>query len=268
MAKKKETTSDFHGKAPGRNPNLSRRQINQRCARSGHTLEISTALYTQVRTKMGISPEGVWFEVTEALSNAGQTKFTGEVYQFKITLLESKLPIWRRIQVWDCSLDKLHEHIQAAMGWTNSHLHHFRIDGTLFGDPMLMDENFEEPDHQDSTTTHLSEILPRSGQRFRFVYEYDFGDCWQHEILFEGRPKGEPGKRYPLCLEGARACPPEDVGGVTGYADFLGAIADPKNEEHDALLDWAGENFDPESFSPTAATGRMKQGLPDWRKMR
>ena len=78
----------------------------------------------------------------------------------------------------DCTLDKLHEHIQTAMGWTNSHLHHFRIDGQLYGDPMLMAENFEELKYKDSTTTMLSDILPEGGERFRFEYEYDFGDGW------------------------------------------------------------------------------------------
>ena len=77
----------------------------------------------------------------------------------------------------------------------------------------------------------------------------------------------EPRKQYPLCLEGARACPPEDVGGVWGYADFLAAIADPENEQHDEMRKWIGRKFDPEAFNPTTATRRMKQGLPDWRKM-
>jgi Plasmid pRiA4b ORF-3-like protein len=190
------------------------------------------------------------------------------LYQFKITLLETSPPIWRRIQVGDCTLDKLHEHIQTAMGWTNSHLHQFTIGGSLYGDPLLMEEDFEERGYEDSTSTMLSEILPRSGQRFRFEYEYDFGDGWQHEILFEGRLKVEPGKRYPLCLEGARACPPEDVGGVMSYADFLRAISDPDDDQHDQFLTWVGGQFDPEAFSPVAATRRMKQGLPDRRRMR
>ena len=130
-------------------------------------------------------------------------------------------PIWRRIQVKNCTLDKLHEHIQTAMGWTNSHLHHFRIDGTHFGDPMLMEEDFDEMNYQDSTTTKIRDVLPRGGKRFLFEYEYDFGDWWVHEVLFEGCPRAEPGVRYPLCVEGERACPPEDVGGTSGYQDFL-----------------------------------------------
>jgi hypothetical protein len=93
------------------------------------------------------------------------------VYQFKITLLDTRPPVWRRIQVKDCTLDKLHEPIQTAMGWTNSHLHHFRVGERLYGDPLLMAENFEEMGYKDSTTTKLSAILPKSGRRFRFGYE-------------------------------------------------------------------------------------------------
>ena len=159
------------------------------------------------------------------------------LYQFKITLVGSKPPIWRRIQVEDCTLDNLHEHIQTAMGWTNSHFHHFRIGEQLYGDPMLMEENMEEMNYKDSTRTKLSKIVPTTGKRFCFTYEYDFGDGWEHEILFEGSPKKEPGKKYPLCLEGARACPPEDCGGVWGYVDFLKAIGNKKHKQHKEMLE-------------------------------
>jgi hypothetical protein len=190
------------------------------------------------------------------------------VYQFRITLLDTRPPIWRRIQVKDCTLDKLHEHIQTAMSWTNSHLHHFRIGQQLYGDPLLMQDNFEEMGYEDSTRTKLSDILPKSGKRFPFEYEYDFGDGWRHEVLFEGCLRAERGKRYPVCVEGARACPPEDVGGTWGYQEFLEAIADPENEEREGLLEWAGGSFDPEAFDPAAATRAMHRGLPDWRSER
>src|SRR5262249_9028195 len=147
-----------------------------------------------------------------------------QVYQFKITLLNVYPPVWRRIQVEDCTLDKLHEYIQTAMGWTNSHLHHFRIKNQYYGDPLLMAENFDEFGYEDSTTPRLSDILPPTNRRFRFEYEYDFGDSWWHEILFEGRRPAEPGQRYPVCVEGERACPPEDVGGPWGYEDFVDAV--------------------------------------------
>jgi hypothetical protein len=206
--------------------------------------------------------------VIEHHRGAGSNPGSERLYQFKITLLDTQPPIWRRIQVKDGTLDKLHEHIQTAMGWTNSHLHDFKIGGKDYGDPLLLEENFEEFDYGDSTTTKLSDILPRSGRRFRFEYQYDFGDSWQHEVLFEGCLRAERGKRYPVCLEGARACPPEDVGGVWGYQDFLEAIADPENEEREGLLEWAGGEFDPEAFDPAAATREMRRGIFDWRSER
>jgi hypothetical protein len=193
---------------------------------------------------------------------------SGILYQFKITLLESQPPIWRRIQVKNCTLDKLHEHIQTAMGWTNSHLHQFQIDGDRYGDPELLECGEPDFGYVDSTVTKISEIVPKNGKRFAFKYEYDFGDGWEHEVLFEGCPPVEKGKKYPLCLEGERACPPEDCGGVWGYTDFLAAIKNPKHENHEDMLEWIGGDFDPGDFDPAKATKAMKKGLPDWRSMR
>ena len=188
----------------------------------------------------------------------------GTVYELKVTLLGAEPPIWRRIQVTDCTLDKLHEHIQTSMGWTNSHLHQFRIGEQYYGDPELMHESFDELDFRDSTATLLGDIVPLQSKRFRILYEYDFGDSWEHEVLFEGRFDAEAGRKYPVCLGGERACPPEDCGGVWGYADFLEAIRNKKHPEHQEMLEWIGGRFDPEKFDPVAATKSMKQGLPKW----
>ena len=103
--------------------------------------------------------------------------------------------------------------------------------------------------------------------RFSFQYEYDFGDSWEHEVLVEGVVPPEPKVKYPLCLEGSRACPPDDCGGVWGYADFVEAIQNPDNERHEELMEWVGGRFDSEDFDPVAATKAMKKGLPDWRWM-
>src|SRR5262249_30837213 len=200
-------------------------------------------------------------------TRATKGKPADTVYQFKITLLESHPPIWRRIQVQDCTLDKLHEHIQTAMGWTNSHLHHFKVKDQLYGDPMLLQENFEDMEYEDSTTARISDILPKTGKRFRFEYEYDFGDSWDHEVLFEGVVRADPKAKYPLCLEGERACPPEDCGGIWGYPDFVEAIQNPDHERHEELLEWVGGRFDPEEFDPAKATKAMRKGLPDRRSM-
>src|SRR5437016_5804759 len=143
--------------------------------------------------------------VTELMTHAierskgiGAIPVSERVYQFKMTLKESHPPIWRRIQVKDGTLDKLHEQIQTAMGWTNSHFHHFKIGDQFYGDPMLMQENFEELNYEESTSTKLSNILPKTGKQFEFIYEYDFGDSWYHEVLFEGCVRVERGKKYPV----------------------------------------------------------------------
>lgn len=187
------------------------------------------------------------------------------VYQFKIALLDIRPPIWRRIQVPDGTLDKLHEHVQTAIGWTNSHLHQFEIGGRRYGDPELLDDDWGENDFVDSTEVRLSTLLAKKRKSFRFFYEYDFGDGWRHEIIYEGAQPAETGVRYPRCVEGARACPPEDVGGPWGYGDFLEVMANPKHKRHRELREWFGGPFDPESFDAAGATKYMRGGLPNWR---
>jgi hypothetical protein len=207
--------------------------------------------------------------VTKALEESegiGSIPAAERLYQFKITLLGCRPPIWRRIQVKNCTLDKLHEHIQTSMGWTNSHLHQFEIKGERYGDPELLECGEPDYDYTDSTVTTISEIVPKDGKRFQFTYEYDFGDGWQHEAIFEGCLRAEKGGRYPVCVEGERACPPEDVGGAWGYSEFLKAIDAPDHEEHARFLEWAGP-FDPEEFSAEKATKVMRRGLPDWRSV-
>ncbi len=197
-------------------------------------------------------------KVLDASTGVGSIPASERLYQFRITLLEAEPLIWRRIQVRNCTLDKLHEYIQAAMGWTNSHLYQFRIDGDHYGDPEWLDSGFHDFHCIDSATTRISEVLPMKGKRFRFLYQYDFGDDWQHEILFEGCVRAEKGGRYPVCVEGERNCPPEDVGGVWGYAEFLEAIADPRHERHEDFAP-RGREFDPEEFDAAKKTKAMRR---------
>jgi hypothetical protein len=182
---------------------------------------------------------------------------TDVLMQFKITLDDVEPPVWRRIQIHDTTLDTLHEYIQAAFGWWNYHLHQFEINGEHYGDPGLLDDDFSETSGHDSTTTLLSDLVPGDGSRFRFHYEYDFGDGWGHEVVFEGFPQAEKRRKYPLCMEGARACPPEDVGGPWGYAEYLEAIADPRHERHEEFMEWRGP-FDPQEFDAKQATREMR----------
>jgi hypothetical protein len=154
------------------------------------------------------------------------------------------------------------------MGWTNSHLHHFRAGDTLYGDPDLMADSFDELGYRDSTVTRISELMPKGRKKARFTYEYDFGDSWEHELEVEAVASGGDKEKVPACLDGRGACPPEDVGGVPGFAEFLDAIRDPDHERNRELLEWRGGRFDPDAFDPAAATRRMRRGLPDWRQIR
>jgi hypothetical protein len=154
------------------------------------------------------------------------------------------------------------------MGWTNSHLHEFVIDGVRYGDPELLDDGFSDFACGDSTQTILSELLPQTGKRFAFDYIYDFGDGWEHKIRLESILPADPGREVPLCVKGERACPPENCGGVWGYMEFLKGIADPAHEDHEDMLDWIGGEFDPDEFDARTATLVMKEGLPDWRSAR
>ncbi|MBU1662577.1 MAG: plasmid pRiA4b ORF-3 family protein [Chloroflexi bacterium] len=166
-----------------------------------------------------------------------------QIYQIKVTLRDSSPPIWRRIQVRsDTRLDELHLILQDVMGWDNYHMHQFVIQGEYYGQPC--DDDFM--DMRNESKYKLSDLV--SGEKFKFVYEYDFGDSWEHSLLVEKILPVEKGIQYPVCIKGKRACPPEDVGGVWGYASFLEAINDPKNPEHEEYLEWVGGEFDPEKF--------------------
>lgn len=185
------------------------------------------------------------------------------VYRFKIVLQGADPAIWRRIETKDVTLQQLHAQIQTAMGWTNSHLHQFEIAGSRYADPRFMMDDFEDFGAIDYSGLRVSELVAKHGAKLRMSYEYDFGDGWQHEIVLERVTESEPGIKYPRCIEGARACPPEDVGGVYGFADFVEAITNKSHREHDDYLEWHGP-FDPTDFDAAKATRRMRKGLPTW----
>ncbi|MGE5378656.1 MAG: plasmid pRiA4b ORF-3 family protein, partial [Bacteroidota bacterium] len=187
---------------------------------------------------------------------------TKTIYQMKVTLIGSKPPIWRRFLVEDTvTLGKLHEILQIVMGWTNSHLHHFIIDGEFYGMPS--DDDFGDMMTKDETRFKLNQF--DSGKGFKFGYEYDFGDSWEHDLVIEKILTAEKGGRYPTCIAGKRACPPEDVGGIWGYVDFLKAISDPKHPEHAEMREWIGSDFDPERFNLNAVNAGLHHPL--WANM-
>jgi len=168
-----------------------------------------------------------------------------ETYQIKVTLRGSHPPIWRRIQVRsDTTLAKLHRILQRVMGWKDTHLHQFVIQDQRYGVP---DEDDAGPrETKDERKYKLGDLLP--GENSQFMYDYDFGDNWQHVLVVEKTLPPQEGIQDPVCLAGARACPPEDVGGLSGYQNFLEAMRDPRHPEHQEFLDWIGGEFDSEEF--------------------
>ena len=168
-----------------------------------------------------------------------------QAIQFKVQLRYIRPPIWRRVVLPDnATLGDLHAVIQTAMGWFNSHLHAFRIGGTSYSEPSPYDD--EDIPMENERHVPLADIVTRTKQKF--IYEYDFGDGWEHRIKVEKVLPPDPALTTPLCLAGANACPPEDIGGPPGYADFVGAVSDPAHPEHDEMLDWYGGPFDPTAF--------------------
>jgi hypothetical protein len=176
------------------------------------------------------------------------------VFQLKATILETRPPVWRRVLVGeDTTLAQLHEVLQAAFGWWNYHLHEFEIDGVRYG--IDDGEDWEPP--EDERTARLRDLLQEGSS---FLYVYDFSDYWQHRIVVEKRVPADARRSYPICTDGRRACPPEDCGGPWGFREFLDAIADRNHEEHDAMLEWVGGQYNPDDFDPAALEHRLKLG--------
>ena len=169
------------------------------------------------------------------------------IIQLKVTLLEIEPPIWRRLLVpQSTTLGDLHHILQAAFGWLDYHLHEFQIGGLRFGDPDVDDNGFDEdPRVMPETEVRLADFARGAPG---FVYVYDFGDNWRHQVEFEERAVPSPGRKYPACIGGERSRPPEDVGGVRGYREFLEIFHDQSHPEHRAYRTWAGRTFGPEVF--------------------
>jgi hypothetical protein len=174
------------------------------------------------------------------------------IYQIKVTLRDSKPPIWRRVQVpGDATLADLHDIIQAVMSWWDYHLHQFIVGESYYGVP--------HPDYMmdmlDETEVRLNEIADEGA---KFFYEYDFGDSWLHTLDVEKVMQPEPGQEYPVCLKGRRATPPEDVGGIWGYERYLEAMENPDHPEHEMYMGWRGE-FEPEAFDLDEVNAELRK---------
>lgn len=182
---------------------------------------------------------------------AGRTAF-----QLKVTLADTKPPIWRRVLVdGNATLDHVHEVIQAAFGWWNYHLHEFEVGRTRYGVPDP-DEDWGEPP-RDERRTRLDAI---AGEGSTFRYTYDFGDGWEHRVTVEKVLPAGSVATVPACIDGRRACPPEDCGGTWGYRELLEILADPEHPEHDERRDWLGRPFDPEAFDPSEFEDNLRNG--------
>jgi len=181
------------------------------------------------------------------------------IHQLKVTLQGFKPFIWRRIQVDShAPLNEVHMAIQIAMGWTDSHLHDFTVNGQTYA----ARTPYGGLDGAEDETKHtLIEIAPTP--KAKIGYLYDFGDSWEHVIMVEKVLTPDPEAVYPRCIAGKNACPPDDCGGVWGYANLLEALHNPNHPEHEELLEWAGEVIDPEAFD-LDATNRKMADLPDF----
>jgi hypothetical protein len=182
--------------------------------------------------------------------------------QLRVTLGGIEPGIWRRLEMpGNANLGWLHAVLQVAMGWTNSHLHQFLVGKDLYTDPSFELEELDRGPHiLDEHGVTLAEIAPC--EKAEFAYEYDFGDSWTHVIVVEKllEPSGAAAT-VARCLEGARACPPDDCGGVGGYENLVEVLRDPKHEEHESMKEWLGRPFDPEAFDlghVNAYLGKLK----------
>ncbi len=181
---------------------------------------------------------------------ASKTGAADSIVSLKVTLKGSKPPVWRRLLVpGSMTLGDLSEAILTGMGWIGGHLHAFDVDGRQFGDPATTDDVANE------NRLTLNGVV-KSGVR-RFGYTYDFGDDWEHVVAVEKTLARAPGQAYPVCVDGERNCPPEDCGGVWGYAELLEILADPAHPEREERLEWIGGDFDPEAFDASIADKRL-----------
>lgn len=174
-----------------------------------------------------------------------------EVYVIKVTLLGTSPPIWRRILVpGEITLRNLHRTLQAVMGWTNSHLHQFISQRRGISQPRRFGSKITNENR-----TKLGELIGTVGASL--LYEYDFGDGWQHELLLEEVLIGDETFQQ-MCVAGKRCCPPEDCGGPQGFAELLQVLLDASHPSHDEAQDWLGD-FVAESFSVEEANRRLRR---------
>jgi len=182
-----------------------------------------------------------------------------KIFRFKIVLDDILPQIWRLIEVEsDITFYQFNLIIQEAIGWTNSHLHEFSVDNFRIGDTSDEANEFGDPPQWEEKKKKIGDYFAED--RTRMNYEYDFGDSWEHTIMLEAIEDKKKSVKYPRCIDGARACPPEDCGSSTGYYRLLEILSDPEHEEYEHMKMWAGD-YDPEYFDKKEATEGMRDPL-------
>lgn len=177
-------------------------------------------------------------------------------YQLYVVLQDIEPLIWRRIQVpGNVSLYRLNLIIQKSMGWTNSHLNQFIINATTYGLKLGFDDY--EDDIKNEKAFKLYKVIAEENAKFNYIY--DLGDSWEHEVIVEKIMPPTPVVQYPVCIDGRRACPPEDCGGTSGYQEFIEAVCDPSHPEHQAMIDWLGFKFDPMAFDLESVNMKLRK---------
>lgn len=186
---------------------------------------------------------------------------TPSVAVLKITLDDVEPTVTRRVVVpADIRLDRLHLVIQAAMGWTNSHLYEFQIGGSNWGQPDP-DGFYDGP--LEAKKGRLGAVLADAGRK-TFTYLYDFGDGWSHTVRLEKIAPGIQGEPNILLLDAIGRCPPEDCGGAPGYENLLQILAEPDHEEHEETIVWCRGRFDPARADQPALEGDLDRLARRW----
>lgn len=221
------------------------------CAYSGTRVATGRDCSSFTPTAPPVRHSGLWPNFKE--------KLPMKVYQIKVSLNEIKPSIWRRFLVKDTTtLPALHKILQTVMGWTNSHLHHFVVDGEVYSEP---DED-NEIEYIDYRKTRISDVMDSVNDEM--TYEYDFGDGWEHTLILEKVIDSDPDMKDPVCLAGERNCPPEDCGGAYGFMEILKNL---NHEEYETWKTWVGEEYDSERFDINMVNRllqRRNYGLPSW----
>jgi hypothetical protein len=189
-----------------------------------------------------------------------------KIYQIQIALKRYSPKIWRRILIpSDVLLRDFHKIIQTTMGWMNEHLHQFIKNDTFYTVRMPDDDFWNEMKNIDYKKMRISDLLKY--EKEKITYEYDFGDGWEHDIILEKILPYDEKVKFPVCIKGSMNCPPEDCGGVWGYANMLEVLKHPEQEEYEELMDWLGDEFDPEYFDMDVINKLLSSkdyGCPDF----